>query len=64
MDVVVSFVLGFFLSFLIGAILMGDECLIGTKAEPLIVECEKELPRNEYCTIIAVPKNSLEMTDE
>ena len=60
METFVSFVVGLVIGAYIMGFLLGDEMRIGINAVPMIANCEKELPRNEHCTIIAVPKSSLE----
>jgi len=60
--------MGWFVSFLAGCILtilviddiMNEACVKGLEAQNIIEECEKSLPRNEYCKIVAVPKTEEE----
>ena len=39
---------------------MSESFVKGLESQSLIEECEKSLPRNEYCKIVAIPKTDEE----
>lgn len=47
---------------IVGAILGYDMGI--QKQREVIVQCQKELPRNQYCTIIAVPEQEIKVENE
>ena len=55
MDKIASFVVGFLLSVFIVISAVKGELREGLEAARLIEECQKTLPRNQYCRIVAEP---------
>lgn len=60
MGVVVGFLFGMVLSFGVTMNVFESEVNTGYRSKELIKQCQKDLPRDQYCTIIAVPGNEIE----
>ena len=59
-DYITGLVFGIFMGIIMPFIIFDKYYELGSQASFDIEECQKDLPRDQYCTIIAVPSKEIE----
>ena len=56
--IAISITIGLWVAIWVGE--LSNVIPLGKSSKAVIEQCQKDLPRDQYCTIIAVPENEIE----